>query len=142
MVKCIFVDGAISEINLEALNFTQDESIGATAIFEGTIRSDTIGDNEVASIDFTSPIEIAYPIAIDILNSSKKKHLLKSATIYHSIGKIKVGEICFRVEVKASHRKEAFCALPEIVDEFKSKVPVFGKEIFKNNSYVWKENKE
>ena len=62
--------------------------------------------------------------------------------IYHSIGPVKTGEICLFVFTSSAHRKEAMDACRFIVEEIKAKVPVFGKEVLEDKSFVWKENKE
>ena len=61
--------------------------------------------------------------------------------IYHSMGRVKVGEICLFVFVSSPHRKEVFEALQYVVEEIKAQVPVFGKEVFEDESYQWKVNK-
>jgi molybdopterin synthase catalytic subunit len=60
--------------------------------------------------------------------------------IYHSKGIVKTGEICLFVFVSSPHRKEVFEALHEVVEEIKKQVPVFGKELFEDDSYQWKVN--
>ena len=50
------------------------------------------------------------------------------------------GEICFFVFVSSEHRAPVFESLKEIVDEIKEKLPIFGKEIFEDQSYKWKVN--
>jgi molybdopterin synthase catalytic subunit len=83
--------------------------------------------------------------------ANKKFHEIREATfekfdlscmhIYHSIGSVAVGEICLFVFVSSPHRKEVFEALHYVVEEIKSQVPVFGKEVFEDQSYQWKVNK-
>ena len=60
--------------------------------------------------------------------------------IYHSLGTVKSGEVCFFVFVSSAHRKPVFESLTAIVNEIKAKVPVFGKEIFEDQSHQWKVN--
>ena len=60
--------------------------------------------------------------------------------IYHSIGNVNAGEICLFVFVSSKRRKEVFPAIEFIVEEIKAKVPIFGKEIFKDQSHQWKVN--
>ena len=61
--------------------------------------------------------------------------------IYHSIGKVKAGEICLFFFVSSKHRASAFDACRYIVEEIKANVPIWGKEIFEDETFVWKENK-
>jgi molybdopterin synthase catalytic subunit len=42
--------------------------------------------------------------------------------------------------VSAPHRQVAFEGLRYVVEELKKQVPVFGKEIFGDDSYQWKVN--
>ena len=69
-----------------------------------------------------------------------EKYQLTCAHVLHSIGKVNAGEICLFVFVSSPHRKEAMDACREMVDLIKSSVPVFGKELFEDDSYQWKEN--
>ena len=61
--------------------------------------------------------------------------------IYHSIGLVETGRISFFVFVSSAHRTEVFEALPKLVNRIKEKLPIFGKEIFEDQTYKWKENK-
>ena len=60
--------------------------------------------------------------------------------IYHSLGKVQVGEICFFVFVSSRRRKEVYEATEYIVNSVKENVPIFGKEIFEDQTHQWKVN--
>ena len=60
--------------------------------------------------------------------------------IYHSLGTVNIGEICLFVFVSSPRRKEVFKALEYVVEEIKAKTPVFGKEVFGDESHQWKVN--
>jgi molybdopterin synthase catalytic subunit len=53
---------------------------------------------------------------------------------------VKAGEICLFVFVSSKHRKEAFNACQDIVEQIKAMTPIWGKEIFEDETFVWKEN--
>jgi molybdopterin synthase catalytic subunit len=61
--------------------------------------------------------------------------------IYHSLGNVLVGEICLFVFTSSMHRKMAIDACNELVDAIKFELPIWGKEIYQDQSTVWKENK-
>ena len=61
--------------------------------------------------------------------------------IYHSLGQVKAGEISLFVFTSSIHRKPAIDACSEIVERIKAELPVWGKEILSDESYVWKENR-
>jgi len=68
------------------------------------------------------------------------KYQLSCAHIYHSLGEIKAGELCFFVFTSAPHRKAAIQACDEMVDRIKKEVPIFGKELFGDGTHQWKTN--
>lgn len=137
MTDCKFISGEIPSLTENA---NRDLQIGATAIFEGTVRADNVNGKKVVGIEFSTHEDIAYETASLLLKKHTIKHNILGANIYHRIDFVEAGAVCFKVTVYASHRKEAFAALPEIVDDFKASVPIFGKEIYDDNSYDWKQN--
>jgi molybdopterin synthase catalytic subunit len=60
--------------------------------------------------------------------------------IYHSLGQVNAGEICLFVFVSSPRRQVVFTALEYIVEAIKADVPVFGKEIFEDDTHQWKVN--
>jgi molybdopterin synthase catalytic subunit len=60
--------------------------------------------------------------------------------IYHSIGKVHVGEVGLFVFVSSKRRKDVFPAIEFIVEQIKKDVPVFGKELFEDETHQWKVN--
>lgn len=60
--------------------------------------------------------------------------------VYHSLGRVAVGEISLFVFTSSKHRKAAIAACEETVERLKAELPVWGKEVFEDDSYQWKEN--
>ena len=60
--------------------------------------------------------------------------------IYHSLGKVNVGGISLFVFTSSKHRKPAIEACSELVERIKKELPVWGKEMFEDESYIWKQN--
>ena len=58
--------------------------------------------------------------------------------IWHSVGLVKAGEISLLVLVSSGHRKQAFAALEDCVEQIKEKLPVWKKEILEDGGHVWK----
>ena len=61
--------------------------------------------------------------------------------IYHSLGTVAAGEICLFVFTSAVHRKEAIDACEEVVELIKKELPIWGKEVFEDDTHQWKVNK-
>lgn len=141
--KKVFIDGAISpqKIADSIAHHQVKTNIGAHDIFLGQVRADKINEKTVVAIDYSAHKEMANNEFHKIREATFEKFNLTCLHIYHSFGIVKTGEICLFVFTSSAHRKEAMDACRYIVEEIKTKVPVFGKELFEDNSYVWKENK-
>lgn len=115
-------------------------TIGAHDIFLGQVRADVIDGKIVAAIEYTAYEEMANNKFHEIREAAFEKFNLTCMHIYHSLGTVKAGELCLFVFVSSPHRKEVFEALQYIVEEIKVEVPIFGKELFEDDSYQWKVN--
>jgi molybdopterin synthase catalytic subunit len=140
--KKVFVEGPISGAFIgDSITKHQSKTdIGAHDIFLGQVRADEIDGKKVVAIDYSAYTEMADKAFHEIREAAFAKYDLSCMHIYHSLGVVKAGEICLFVFVSSKHRKMAFDACQEIVEEIKAKVPIFGKEIFADESYQWKEN--
>ncbi len=140
--KNVFQNGAISSefIGASIAKHQSKTSIGAHNIFLGQVRADTIENKTVAAIEYTAYEDMANLKFDAIRESAFKKFELTCMHIYHSIGAVKVGEICLFVFVSSPRRKVVFEALEFIVEAIKEDVPVFGKEIFEDDTHQWKKN--
>ena len=56
------------------------------------------------------------------------------------LGKVAAGEISLFVFTSSAHRKAAIDACKETVERIKAELPVWGKELFEDETYQWKEN--
>ncbi len=140
--KKVFIEGAISpEFIAESIAKHQTKhSIGAHNIFLGQVRADEIKDLTVQAIEYTCYEEFADKKLFEIRESAFEKYDLTCMHIYHSLGKVNSGEICFFVFVSSKRRKEVYEATEYIVNRVKEDVPIFGKEIFEDQSHQWKVN--
>ena len=141
-MKKVIVDGAISPVFIgeSIAKHSSKKDIGAHSIFLGQVRNDLINDKKVKAIDYTSYIEMAEEKFHEIREDAFKKYSLTCMHIYHSIGKVNAGEISLFVFTSSIHRKDAIKACEEIVEKIKKEVPVWGKEIFEDESSQWKIN--
>ncbi len=141
-IKKVFIEGAITpEFIANAIaKHSAKTNIGAHDIFLGQVRADKINDKTVAAIEYTSYHETAEQEFHNIREEAFRKYDLTCMHIYHSLGKVKAGEICLFVFVSSKHRNDAFTACREIVEKIKSNVPIWGKEIFEDHSHQWKTN--
>ncbi len=141
-IKNVFVPGAIApEFIANAIAKHQSKTtIGAHNIFLGQVRADVIDGKTVTAINYEAYEEMANAKFHEIKEAAFSKFTLTCMHIYHSSGVVKTGEICLFVFVSSPHRKAVFEALHYVVEEIKVQVPIFGKELFEDDSYQWKVN--
>ena len=140
--KSVWVEGAISpEFIAQSIAKHQSKtSIGAHDIFLGQVRADEIDGKVVAGIEYSAYKEMADEVFHQIRERTFEKFDINCMHIYHSLGKVKTGELCLFVFVSSPRRRTAFEALEHLVESIKKEAPIFGKEYFEDGSYVWKEN--
>ncbi|MBT8271660.1 MAG: molybdenum cofactor biosynthesis protein MoaE [Bacteroidia bacterium] len=141
-IKNVFVKGAITpDFIAESIRKHQSKTnIGAHDIFLGQVRADMIDNKTISGIEYTAYEDMANQKLHEIREAAFEQFDLNCMHIYHSLGMVKTGEICLFVFVSSPGRKEVFKALQYIVEEIKSKAPVYGKEIFEDDSHQWKVN--
>ena len=142
-MKDIFVRGPVtSSFIAESIQkHSSKTDIGAHHIFLGQVRADMIGEKKVAAIEYTSYEEMALGKMHEIREAIFEKYRITCMHVYHSLGIVAAGEISLFVFTSSAHRKEATEACIEIVERIKSELPVWGKEIFEDETYQWKLNK-
>lgn len=137
-----FVNGAIPSdfIGNSILELQTKVNSGAHNIFLGQVRADEINGKIVSAIDYTAYEAMANQKFKEIKQRAYQKFNLTNVLIYHSLGSVKVGEICLFVFASSPRRKVVFKALEFVVEAIKADVPVFGKEIFEDETHQWKVN--
>jgi len=138
----VFIDGAISSAFIgEAIGKHKSKtSIGAHNIFLGQVRVDEVGGKTISAIEYSAYETMANEKFFEIREETFKKFNLTCMHIYHSLHRVNAGEICLFVFVSAPRRIDVFKALEYTVEAIKAKVPVFGKEIFEDETHQWKVN--
>lgn len=140
--KNIFTQGPVSAAfvadSIQA--HSAKTNIGAHAIFLGQVRNDVIDGKTVSAIDYTAYEEMALEQMHQIREGIFQKYPLTCMHVHHSLGTVKAGEISLFVFTSSKHRKAAIDACEEVVERIKKELPVWGKELFEDASYQWKEN--
>ncbi len=141
-IKNIFMQGAISPAFIaESIGHHRHKTtIGAHNIFLGQVRKDIIESKEVTAIEYTSYEAMALIKMDEIREDIFTKYELTCMHVFHSLGMVNAGEICLFVFASSKHRRTAFEACEETVERIKLELPVWGKEIFADGNYKWKEN--
>ena len=143
IIKNMFKQGPISPgfIAESIAKHSSKTSIGAHSMFMGQVRADEIAGKVVTAIEYTAYEPLALETMDVIREDIFNKYSLTCMHIYHSIGVVKTGEICLFVFTSSAHRKPAIDACEETVERIKAELPIWGKELFEDDTYQWKENK-
>ena len=141
-MKNAFITGPISAqfIGESIAKHQTKTGIGAHNIFLGQVRADEIDGKTVTAIHYSAYEEMANEALHNIRESAFARFDLTCMHIYHSLGTVTAGEICLFVFVSSPRRKMVFAAIEFLVEEIKAKAPIFGKEIFEDETHQWKEN--
>jgi len=140
--KNIFVQGPVSPsfIADSIQKHSTKTNIGAHSIFLGQVRKDVLDGKPVEAIEYSTYEEMALEQMHKIREAIFQEYQLTCMHVYHSLGIVKAGEISLFVFTSAVHRKAAIDACEEVVERIKKELPVWGKELFEDASYQWKQN--
>lgn len=134
-------DGAIPETAIsDKIKQYKNLNSGAFDFFIGRVRADEHDGKVVTDLEFTAYEGMATKTAEKLMNDIKEEFQLHEVAIFHSLGIVPAGAICFVVFASSKHRKGLFQAVEILAKRFKSEVPIFGKELFQDQEYRWKIN--
>jgi molybdopterin synthase catalytic subunit len=115
----------------------EDKTAGALSIFIGNVRNRGRSGN-ISEIYYESYNKMAEQKMREIENETKTKWEIKKLVVFHRMGNIKVGETSIIIGVSSEHRNEAFEACKYVINNVKTRVPIWKKEI-SNESQKWVE---
>ena len=112
-----------------------DRSSGGTALFLGTVR-DHNESKSVLMMYYEIYKEMAEKNLAKIEYEVKTTWKINKFVAIHRTGELRVGDVSIAVAASAEHRNLAFEACIYGVDQIKTKVPIWKKEIY-NNAARW-----
>lgn len=112
---------------------------GALAQFLGQVRADDIEGQPVAGIEYSAYAEMAEKELAAIREEALAKFELNSVYLFHSIGKVRTGELSLMILISSGHSKTVYEPLNWLVDNVKSRVPVWKKEWLDTGDTRWVE---
>ena len=119
-----------SEICLdELIKRAKRDDAGAMVTFLGTVRDDETGGIEQLEVEAFREAALAELQAIR--QEAMSRFSLKAAEVVHRTGTLAVGESIVAIVCSAGHREEAFSGCRYIIEELKSRAPLWKKEIGK-----------
>jgi molybdopterin synthase catalytic subunit/molybdopterin converting factor small subunit len=113
---------AIDEAKLSAA--IQRPGIGAIATFVGLVRDPDEG-RRVGRLIYQAYPEMAEPVLKEICAEACQRFGAQEARVQHRTGEVPAGATSVAVAVGAAHRRQALDACGYIIDELKSRVPIW-----------------
>ena len=109
---------------------------GAKSVFEGIVRESNLGKS-VTSLEYQCYEELAVKEGNLIISEALSTFDINYAYCVHRIGLLNIGDTAVIVLVYAEHRDDSFKACRFIIDEVKSRVPIWKKELYVSGESEW-----
>ena len=109
---------------------------GALVCFEGIVRNHNDG-KAVRTLEYEAYQSLAENEAKKILSEASRCYSILSAACVHRTGLLNIGETAVFVGVASAHRDAAFQACRYIIDEIKTRLPIWKKETYEDGSSDW-----
>ncbi|GAA3993526.1 molybdenum cofactor biosynthesis protein MoaE [Allokutzneria multivorans] len=109
---------------------------GAVVTFSGVVR-DHDGGRGVRELEYSghpSASSVIAEVAADVAARHPKVHAL---AVSHRIGDLGIGDSALACAVSAAHRREAFVACADLVDEVKLRLPIWKRQLFDDGTEEW-----
>ena len=120
----------------ELATLVEDRAAGAVVTFSGVVRDHDHG---------RTVLELAYeghPTAQAVIEEAAaevaKRHAgVRAIAVSHRIGLLHIGDVARGCAVSAEHRREAFEACADLVDEVKARLPIWKHQKFADGTDEW-----
>ncbi len=120
----------------EVLAQVQHPAAGAVALFVGTVRDHDGGREGVVRLDYSAHPEAEAQLR-EVAQEVARMPGVERIVAVHRRGELAVGDTAVVCAVSAAHRAEAFEACRTLIEELKSRVPIWKKQQFEGGSTEW-----
>jgi molybdopterin synthase catalytic subunit len=112
-----------------------DPAAGATVSFSGVVRNHD-GGRQVAELEYHGH-PTAAAVVDEVAAEMAARDGVVALAVSHRVGLLRVGDVALAAAVSAAHRREAFEACSDLVDEVKRRLPVWKRQVFEDGSDEW-----
>ena len=125
------------DIDVDALQRRlESEAAGAYAAFQGWVRDHNDG-RDVVSLEYEAYGPIAVSEGERVLAEALQRFNLLKVAASHRVGHLRIGDCAVWVGVSAAHRGDAFDGCRYVIDELKSRLPIWKKEHYADGESGW-----
>jgi molybdopterin synthase catalytic subunit len=101
---------------------------GAIVLFLGTARDHSGDRTGITDLEYEAYPEMVEVKLAEVVTDALSRWDLQVVLVEHRVGMVAVGDPSVAVAVAAAHREEAFAAGQFLIDQLKSRVPIWKKE--------------
>ncbi len=109
---------------------------GACVTFEGWVRNHNDGE-AVQALEYEAHVGVAEKEGARIVAEALEKFAVTAVHCEHRVGILQIGDCAVWVGVSADHRGPAFDACRYVIDETKTRVPIWKKEHYLSGASGW-----
>ena len=144
VLRADVVDAPLDPLLVELSALVRDDACGAVATFAGYVRDhDGVAGHErrVTRLHYE-----AHPDAATVLREVAERVARRTAAatgdrvraaVVHRTGDLTIGDVAVVAAVAAGHRRAAFTAASDLVEELKAQVPIWKEQSFDDGSSEW-----
>jgi molybdenum cofactor synthesis domain-containing protein len=136
-VNVLRADVTEEPLNVDSVaKLVEDRAAGAVVTFGGVVR-DHDGGRGVRELEY-----VGHPSAADVVATvadeiAARCEGVRALAVSHRIGLLSIGDVALACAVAAEHRKQAFEACSELVDEVKRRLPIWKRQVFDDGAEEW-----
>jgi molybdopterin synthase catalytic subunit len=112
-----------------------DAGAGAVVCFQGVVRDHDDG-NAVVELEYEGHPSAAAVLA-EIVAEFAKDPEVYAIAVSHRVGLLAIGDTALVAAVSTAHRAEAFQLCARLVDEVKSRLPIWKRQRFADGTDEW-----
>jgi adenylyltransferase/sulfurtransferase len=109
---------------------------GGFVVFEGWVRNHNEG-KPVTALAYEAFEALAVSEGMRVLEEAIRRFGLVDAACVHRSGNLAIGDRAVWVGVTARHRGEAFLACRYVIDEIKTRLPIWKRETYADGAVEW-----
>lgn len=113
-----------------------DHASGGYVAFEGWVRNHNEGQ-AVDALEYEIFDSLALKEGAKIISEAKERFDIKQVFGVHRKGLLELGGIAVWLGVSSAHRDAAYQASRYIIDELKTRLPIWKKEHYQNGDAHW-----
>lgn len=125
----------------DCYNFVNDPGCGAVSTFVGTTR-DNFNGKKVTKLSYEGYVPMAKKELTKLCDDASTKYSVHKIAAVHILGDCPVGAASVILACSSPHRRDALHCCEYLIDELKSRVPIWKREVYEGDDSVWKENVE